>query len=686
MCGINSGRKIAIGLILSLLLPTACTRKEESKQVAIQIAVPHQITKTQKPNGTLTFTSADLAHLIINVSGQGIPSPITFNWDSHPPCGTCAAPLPPTAFPVMVPKGPARIVQVLAVYQASTGTGSSSGSFYYGDATKDLITDQESVEINIAEIGGGVSLASGVIAGRILDSTGIGPSGRVAIKYEPPGKPSMVLEYADIFAGWFSFFGLKEVPLRYELADGSMLFGGPMSLNNFATSPQVLKVAIPQNYRHEQYTMDGPTTYRLESAEELFLGYFGPGAATKKVCYNGSTPFTFTRRSIANTAPFNYLVFPGTGTNNLTPTGGDSTLANCSGTAWVDYLRFLPAILDNNGTQSGPGFSGLLSFAPGQPMISASHSGGTLALSWTYLPDVSGQIQGMRLYRIGKNERNAYRSDRDGMSCHKFGTLPHLAVAQSPQASLSVAFPASEISTSLFVICPFTANGSLARGYETEIYGTSGTPPTQLKIIKSSLPQSAMAQNQCSELRVRLVDDANMPRSYSSSITFGINAGASAATIFSNASNCSSQTSPISAQSLTLPANQTDFVFHYRTSAAIGTQINLSTVYTSAFLPLATNAITIDVKSVSDKYFVFQGPGIIVKDTCYSYRIEHRDFSGNFANSASNQTVTLSAPVGAEFFSSSTCSTPITSTTIWNATNLIYGSSWNLGEKTIAFS
>jgi hypothetical protein len=660
---------LLLSLLLSLILTSACTRREESKQVSIRIAVPHRISKNLKPNGALTVSSADLAHLIINVSGQGIPSPITFTWDSHPPCGTCTAPAPPSSFPVAAPKGSGRIVQVLAVYQTEAGTG----SFYYGDATKDIINEQESVEISIAEIGGGLSLASGVVAGRMLDQSGVGPTGRVAVKYEPSGKPAMVLEYTEIFAGWFSFFGLKEIPLRYELADGTMLFGGPMALNTIAASAQVLKVTIPQNFRHEQYTMDGPVNFRLEQGEELFLGYFGPGGASKKVCYNGGTAYTFTRRSLASATPFDFLVFPGTGTNNLTPAGGDSALANCTGTQWIDFMRFLPAIIDNNGTHSASGFSGLLTFVPGQPLISAQHSAGSLNLNWTYLPDVAAQVQGMRLYRIPHTERQAYRADHDGISCLKLASLTHLGEAPSPQQSLSVPFPAADVPSSLFVLCPFTANGNLARGYETGVYGGNGTPPTQLKITKFSTPQSAIAQDQCTELRVQLVDDNNSPRSYQSPIPFGINAGLSAATIYSNATTCSSQTSPITAQNLTLPANQSDFVFYYRTSASPSSTLSLSTVYNSAFLTLTTNSVSLNVHAVGDKYFAVQGPGRIVRDTCYSYRVEHRDFSGTYVNTGSNQTVTLSAPLGAEFFSSATCSGgPITSTTFWAGTNIFY--------------
>lgn len=262
------------------LAALGCARPENSSQ-SVSIAPP----KFEHKVGAQALT---LNHVVINISGDGIATPIVFNWDS---CSDCpqARPLP-SAFVLDVPSGEKRFIQVLAIYKNSDG---ESMDFHYGDVTKDITNADVLVPVTVASVGGG-QILEGKVTGRYYGSISNGepvfPTGEVLVKFSLDDKPSIIVERESILAGWFSFFMLRGVNLTYEMSDGTQLFGGPVDLSSATLNPDnyptgsVMKVWFPQHrvVRTEASGMsfkDRPPHIKL-------YGFFGlPGlTVNKRVC------------------------------------------------------------------------------------------------------------------------------------------------------------------------------------------------------------------------------------------------------------------------------------------------------------------------------------------------------------------------------------------------------------------
>jgi hypothetical protein len=254
-----------------------CTRKNSEKS-NLQINLPQQITQNKLgvQGGALT-----LGHVVINVSGSGMPGPIVINWDAD---GGKTA---PSSFFVEAPQGDGRLVQILAVYKDST---TSSMSFYYGDVMANFNSPDINLLIPVAAVGTS-TIYDGQIAGRYLTSANDGPSGEIEIRFLPPGKPSLLIERSFMFHGWFSVFGLSGQSFSYQLKGFGELFGGPVSLDSSAfatTSNTLLKLTLPVHNRSESSSVkpENPSTY--------VWGYFGDSnfTSSKKICADFSTALT----------------------------------------------------------------------------------------------------------------------------------------------------------------------------------------------------------------------------------------------------------------------------------------------------------------------------------------------------------------------------------------------------------
>ena len=77
---------------LVLLIPTllgmglsACTRPSNESSQA-QVALPPQLILSKQLEGSLTDSFDRLEHVVINISGDGIPEPILLTWDSCRGC------------------------------------------------------------------------------------------------------------------------------------------------------------------------------------------------------------------------------------------------------------------------------------------------------------------------------------------------------------------------------------------------------------------------------------------------------------------------------------------------------------------------------------------------------------------------------------------------------------------------
>ncbi len=90
-------------------------------------------------------------------------------------------------------------------------------SFSYGDKTVTLAGGPQEVTVAVNPLG----ITAGHearVAGRWLDSTGHGPTGLVDVKYQPPGRPPMLIMKTGIYGGWINFFALDGVPFSYHMS------------------------------------------------------------------------------------------------------------------------------------------------------------------------------------------------------------------------------------------------------------------------------------------------------------------------------------------------------------------------------------------------------------------------------------------------------------------------------------
>lgn len=280
----TSGKWILF-LSLLLTLPLSCQRsQDESANVAISL------------QGDLGGQSGqELMHVVINITGNDI-SPIFYTWDAHGDNGIQQS--PPSSFNFSFPAG-VRLIQVAAVYKKASGSGMD---IFYGDSSRDFSAASENLNISVLNINQGSTMISGNISGRYLTGASQGPTGKVEIQYQPPnGRPAMTIEKGYIVNGWFNLFALSGVSLQYKVSDGTILWDGPVSLDNalFSTySPKISRISVPVSKRKEYN--GGSYSWMAEDAQIYVYGWFGPSASSEIVCQPSSLGY-FTRLVNYNT-------------------------------------------------------------------------------------------------------------------------------------------------------------------------------------------------------------------------------------------------------------------------------------------------------------------------------------------------------------------------------------------------
>jgi hypothetical protein len=421
--------KVFIIVAFGFLSLLACTRKEENRAATVNLEFP----KTMKSMKNGVLSTQILGHLVVNVSGPGMPQSIVQNFDR---CHDCAVDAPaPSAVMIDVPQGDNRLFQALAVY---VDTETNQMSFYYGDATVNVAGASTVVSIVVSSLGAGTAMVSGNFGGRFLKADGTGPTGEVNIKYYPPGKPGLIIERSLIANGWFRFFGLQGVAFNYEMIDGTPLFAGQalsMDSGMFAPSDKVLRVTVPQHKRKSS-SIGGTGTLKTEDPQIFVLGYWGEGASNKRVCHSMSnvTLSNMYPTSESSTASTNYLLL----TSAAPPSnlfGGSSTISyqgglvssdsSCStGDEFVDRLSVFGAQFNGNGSDSAINirvpFRGR---PPGQydssHPISASFVNGAYELSGQLLPGTKQLFSEIKFFKYvgGDVDRLGYDHSDAGFPC-----------------------------------------------------------------------------------------------------------------------------------------------------------------------------------------------------------------------------------------------------------------------------
>ncbi len=567
-------QRLFIGVISLFLLSTtiSCSREVKTSAANIKLGLPESL----PPGfGKVGAASADpmLSHVVINITGPGIGAPKFFSWDSNE--GRNA---PPAFFTVNgVPGGDGRLIQVLAIYSVDGG----GDVFFYGDSTV-AVTADTNVSIVVNALGNS-AVGEGTIIGRYLTSAasgGIGPSGKVTMRYTPPGKPTMIIHTSEIFGGWFRLFALEQTPFEYVLDNGSLLFGQPTAADSAhllalgVEKPSNMRVKVPLMYRQQ----GDPGSDRIEQKpSKMVLGWFGPASAGagKKICYKNSSasiPGAYVADTGSSTLNWNpigdpteVIIDPANGGVTGGVAGGaldSEQLCTSTGTRFVDYLSLDDGQLANNDSVlafRGPYQLSLSGGGNYRQSLTVTYSANALHVNWKYLPGVfttatAKGVDGSEAFvRILPSnftgDREDFRMD-DGTACGALHTLsiPFVSLGSKPAVpgqlteamNISTGLPAG-ISTAMnegrvqTVVCPYVigANGksyytSAAIDYGWSSGGGGGGPSPATKMVL--VPASGATQighNICTPMFLQAQDASNHMTSFdpSTQVTFSTGAG-----------------------------------------------------------------------------------------------------------------------------------------------------------------
>lgn len=266
--------KLVFAVVL-FLLTVSCTRPENDTSKA-QISIS-SLMNSQKETA---LSGKTLGHIALNISASDLREPIVYSWDANDQ-GTTQT--PPSSLQFDVPQGPARLIQILAIYKDDT---SGSMLFYYGDTKQDFYHTEESVTLAVNSIGAGDAV-SGRVSGRYLNGSAVEYTGPLLIKYTPADKPSVIVSRSTIFSGWFNVFmmeGSSLAKFSYELEDGTKLWGRAVNLSDteFGPGKAVMKVAMPVRWRMKTGS-NGHYSWEQEEAQVYAYGFFGPGVSAFNV-------------------------------------------------------------------------------------------------------------------------------------------------------------------------------------------------------------------------------------------------------------------------------------------------------------------------------------------------------------------------------------------------------------------
>lgn len=460
--------------LFGMLALSGCTRAVNPKNAQITLDL-----KRSSKNRSLASTSQILSDIFINVSASDIGHPIYFHWDGHS-CGSSSC-SPPPSVDLVVPQGQGRLIQVLVVFQGNGGM-----SFQYGDVAQDLTSAAQTVGVSTVPIGGATKTAN--VFGRYLNSSNSGPTGLLTAQFVPPNnRPPMTVMEFPIFGGWFSgMFIMDGASINYSLNGAPIFLNANLASPEFTPSAKVFVADLPAYDR----IRTNPLTVESQPAQEIIIGFFGPGASTQAACYNTSlnvpipnaaqagtglntNPTTFAWYGSAPTAGnAGPLVFSGqNGTPNTASVCANST------NEFVDHLIFYEKNL-GNGSDSSAGFRGPWQNIPntsctncGLNFVGVSQSGTNTILNWNFLPGTTdtGGIVGVsafvRTLAIGQTMNDGSLWGNSGVICSK---LPALGFSQfgsdvltSPGTATQGVMTLNNLpNNSQLILCPYViANG-----------------------------------------------------------------------------------------------------------------------------------------------------------------------------------------------------------------------------------
>ena len=696
---------LALLILFSSFLLCSCTRQAEKdvNATSLQIIAPRSML-AQKV-GAMDVTTEQLAHLVINVTGSGMP-PSILVWDSHD--STTA----PSGFIIDATKGPNRLVQVLAVYSSGT-TGDSKMSFYYGEKTQTFVNDNESVPVSIAAIGSG-ALVSGRASGRYLTSSTAGPTGNVNIKYYPNAtSPGLIIEQSLIADGWFNFMmidGDATTKFSYELDDGTKLWGQSVNLSDsfFAPSNQVLRVGIPVNDRMN-YTSMGHYSWEANEPSIYVYGFFGDSTsiASKYVCRPIASsafisPTSLTRvTQYVSTAPGDDSTQTGLSGSFLTtgafPTvaalsstaspmanysikGGPSSATACSGTDYITKISLpnLYSMIDGNGSDGAmfhflPLKAQTVTFGSYVSQVPLSFTAdtptaGTYRFVGELLPGLETQIDKIHAYKRVVNDDwqmkgNTVRCD-DIAAGTIYGATPFVSAAgafaiSTGSFNYDVPLSSANVSTGTTLAFCFEKNGVTIPNMgviirKDNLNSFVSTGPGAAAQVKLTAP-SAATYNSCIDVKVAMVDANGVETTAGSSRTVSL-VSSGTGQFFSADSNC---TSGYSISSLSF--GSTDKAKYIQFKSNVSPSSSASINATSSPLTAATTvSLPIVSPSTATTLKFSLGSRMNIPGTCTAVNVKAVDSSGSTITSATGSVALSSSNSSFVFYSNSGCTTTAT--------------------------
>jgi len=486
--------------IVAAAVTVSCTRKQDSNS-QISVELPPKVSNAQSAGqkGVAANGANDpvLAHVVINISGEGISPSILFTWDKNNSTTI------PTVFSVPEPisRG-TRLIQVLAVYQSPIN---DAMTFYYGDSTKQLSAEVEPVSIEIASLGGATPTIMGQISGRYFTSASNGPTGDLVIKFNTGnGKPKLTIERSTILNGWFSVFGLSSVALEYEVQAGmgspsETLFGGSVNLMSPVFNPNEssgtewnrrVRAALPRHVRR-QSSNSNTYTYKSEEARYYVWGYWGNAAAKADASWNTRSVCRYSLSGSLNNVlryhpiESNWPTQPGLNLSTLINIGLslpssqqllDSTAnslaavtflggsGNCESSAqpantrYQTWMSVSPYLVNGNGNDNSAGFRGAFRFDANMNWITINGADPRV-ISGEMLPGVTSAVDEFRLY---KKVASLSSSSDDSVDCSKitssgqgFSAAGAASVGSNGRLNLTTNISASEAASGIAaILCP----------------------------------------------------------------------------------------------------------------------------------------------------------------------------------------------------------------------------------------
>ena len=534
-------------IILALLAPLAlsCTRNR-GHQTSFRIEMPDW-QKTLKKSVS-SFGTDDVSvvrkpgRIMINISGPGISEPIVQIWESRDKINA----QPPAAFEFQVPRGENRVIQVLAITRdfyflgdqmASTG----KDTFFYGDVKKPLVNSVESIEITLQEVTLGEG-GEGVVSGRWIDADGNGPTGLLTMKYVPPNAPPMVVHRTEIHGGWFEVPAIAGGKFTYELEDGTPLFSN-FDIGNpgLTWGDERVWIKVPTGYKNIYGFGSTPVARWETSPVHIVLGYFGPGASGKKVCYpdqTGKLPGLYVSPDLNSNTEVEWSTSgPSATTAGVLAGGAPASACTSQNTRFIDWLFPNPTSLLNGGRRAAK-FQGVFQSlndpsSPDEKYVEIAYNAATsqVDLSWKYLPGTTGpeRISGIEIFtRVVPEDFNADHDnlyEDDGVACNRltnpmyFPLLPftsrgRFAVQGTDLQAVSITgLTEGEFERTQIVLCPYSNErpGYFTAGYvhRKESFGGGGGPfkEIRLNLVNAISKHHNIAAYDCEEVKITFYQD-----------------------------------------------------------------------------------------------------------------------------------------------------------------------------------